>query len=35
MKIMAFGFVCNGKRSYLKKFENQFDFFIVTASILT
>jgi len=33
VKILAFGFLCNGPNSYLRKFENAFDFVIVLSAL--
>ena len=34
IKIIAFGFISNGKTSYLRKSWNQLDFFIVIVSVV-
>lgn len=33
MKIIAYGFIINGKESYLRSFWNILDFFIVVVSV--
>ena len=35
IKVIANGFICNGKKSYMRKFWNVLDFFVVFIAILS